>query len=308
MEVDGHACTRATWDGQGPVVFPPNQSVKLLAPIHGMEFACFEALGKVLRGIGYLVTDLRHVVARVNDPYVAMALLADRTVERLKDEIIIIRRFPDGTHGDGIWQLDPSVFDFIRRAKLIHLVKNRRLGNSSRQSFGWGPRSFDTLSGCHIDWLARYMEELRHPNIRSHKFNPWPPIQTNPPVLTQIMPAALPLVMEPLQRPPVEVHSKVVSFSAPTAKRKRAPVEAVSYRIGDPFGSSFVVALDDDGNPITMVEVTQEYVRAAPKQMPTNVLRLPQGCADHELRKIMMIERIKHRRRAQENMNSRRHS
>jgi hypothetical protein len=296
MEINGNSSTRATWDGRGPVGFPPKQEVKLLAPIQRMRFKDFEELGAALRSIGYLVTDLRKAVARIDDPYVAMALLADRTVEKFNEEIIIIRRFPDGTHDDGIWQLDPETFRFIRRSKLVHRSKTLRFGNFGREIFEWGPRTFDTLSDYHQSVLGYHMVGLRK---RREK-----PIQTAvdvaplPPVVDAPLPTPTVEVVVP-SRLPARIESNVVSFQRPAPKSKPTPVPPAPLKVGDPMGTSFVVAHDDLGNPITMAEVTLEYVRAAPQPMPTIAVQFPKNCPDHEVRKLRMIERIRYRRRMQ---------
>lgn len=300
MEVDGHAYTRATWDGQNPVVFPPKQGVKLLAPIQGMQFTDFEELGVALRSVGYLVTDLRKTVAMVNDPYVAMALLADRTVERFKEEIIIIRRLSNGTHADGIWQLDPIVFDYIRRAKLIHLSKTVRFGNTARQTFEWGPRTFDTLSEYHQVMLGYLMLNHRRRRLLEEACEPPAPTVRPTPMPHPLVAPPTPRVDTPPPSTATQVDSNVVRFCSRSPKCKSKVVWPAPLKVGDPLGTSIVVAHDNVGKPITMAEVTQEYVRAAPKGMPMDAVQFPKGCPDHELRKLTMIERIKHRRRMQE--------
>jgi hypothetical protein len=303
MEINGSSATRATWNGHGPVEFPVKQVVKLLALVERMRFKDFDALGATLRGIGYLVTDLRQTIARIDDPYVAMALLADRTVEKFNDEIIILRRLPDGTHDDGIWQLDPVVFDFIRRSKLVHRSKSLRFGNFYRQVFEWGPRTFDTLSDYHKVMLGHHLLNRRRRKLREEEAAVSVSIH-HPTTIPQpsVIVSPQPELKVDMRPPPLatKVGTNVVSFPRPSTKPRAA--EPASLKVGDPLGASFVVAHDDDGVPITMAEVTQEYVRSVPKSMPSTSVQIPKGCSDHEVRKLTMIERIKHRRRNQKKL------
>lgn len=59
-----------------------------------------------------------------------------------------------------------------------------------------------------------------------------------------------------------------------------------------------VVGHDDNGDPITELEVTREGNRTVPKNMPADLIPdAPEGCSDREWEKLMLIEQIKFRRR-----------
>ncbi len=287
MEFDGGYRTRATWNGFGPVRFP-NPNIKLLLPVAGRRFANFEELGDALRDVGYLVTDLRKTLGRVADPHTAMALLADRVVETFNREIIIIKRFVDGTH-EGIWQLDDDVFETLRRSKLVRRYSTAKYGNFGRHVYEWGPRTFETISDYNRIILAHTMERVRSKQRQARETPP--EAASGRPEKSDVSMHRKNVVAFPVSREEggsaTAFAPTLVPWSGRTQRRSKNPVAASS-----------VAAHDDNGEPILEIEVTREQTRTVPRNMPTNLIpEAPDGCSDDEWERLMLIEQIKHRRR-----------
>ncbi|MCV9964780.1 hypothetical protein OIU34_23085 [Pararhizobium sp. BT-229] len=213
-------------------------------------------------------------------------------VETLNGEIIILRRFPGGTH-EGVWQLDEDVFGILRRSKLVSRCKTAKYGNCGRQVFEWGPRTFETISDYHRYLLARTMEQVREKQRLAVET---PPAAPNQPSASR---AAAPLDAS-IRR------TNVFPFPAPTpeggTKAFAPPLVPWSgrthRRLKNPVDPSSVAAYDDDGKPILESEVARERTRTVPRNMPTNLIPdAPDGCSDDEWERLMLIEQIKYRRR-----------
>ena len=287
MEFDGGHRTRATWNGFGPVRFP-NPNLKLLLPVAGQRFANFEDLGDALRDAGYLVTDLTKTLGRVADPYTAMALLADRVVETFNREIIIIRRFADGTH-EHMWQLDDDVFDTLRRSKLVSRSATAKYGNCGRQIYEWGPMTLETISDPHHNMLAYTMERVGRKQSRERET--LREAASNRPEASDVSMHMKNVVPFPVLREDEGNATAIVPALVPWSGRTQR-------RPKNPVAPSSVAAHDDNGGPILEIEVTREQTRTAPRNMPTNLIpEAPDGCSDDEWERLMLIEQIKYRRR-----------
>ncbi|MDW9481279.1 hypothetical protein GOB57_21780 [Sinorhizobium meliloti] len=195
----------------------------------------------------------------MTDPDRLSELLQTHCIETFCSETILIERHVDGNHGD-IWEIRKYDLQKLVRSKLVH---RRSAPSHARQVFGLGSVSIRELRGS-VRRLLRPPELQSPPAPSEASPSRIGGYQRNTGNLVALVPAR-----KNLQKPP--------------ASRE---------------GHSAIVGHDDQGNPITELEVTREGNRAVPRNMPVNLIPdAPEGCSDKEWERLMLIEQIRFRRR-----------
>ncbi|MCV9964781.1 hypothetical protein OIU34_23090 [Pararhizobium sp. BT-229] len=266
VECNGSTSTQARWIDPGPVRF--GFAFKILQPFAERHYRTLDELGADLVRAGIPLIDLRKTAGFVRDGDHFMELLETHSLEQFRDEITFIRRNADGTHDD-IWLLREAVFNPLRWYKLIRRATHR----TKRQVWIRGAVSLGDLKGFPSEWIRG-------------EFGP-PPVPRPSPT-----PSAPPIVVESVPEKATEQADMrpppFLSVVEPSPKRRRTPVVDVSP----------VVAEDDDGNPITELEIMREGNRTVPRNMPRNLIpAAPKGSSDRKWERLMLIEQIRYRRR-----------
>jgi hypothetical protein len=161
---------------------------------------------------------------------------------------------------DDIWQLTDRAFNAVSR-KLVTVDKNNR-----RQTFTRGKTPFAGLS----EWQRQSITRAFQPIV----------------VLTAPLPCA----------PLAEKRSY-----EPTEAEKEAIMEMMP-KLPKPgrVDTSPIFAYDDQGRPITELDLVKESTRKLPKGMPKSLVpSVSENCSDEKWEKLILAEQIKFRRRTE---------